>query len=207
MPAWGWVLIGLGILAAVLAVVVFAVRRTMASRRTERLRGRFGPEYDRTVRRSDGRRQAEARLSEREERRQRLDIRPLSAESRDRYRERWHDVQAQFVDAPRAAVGAADALIQTVMVERGYPVEEFDRRADDLSVDHPRVVEHYRAGHRLAEGAGEDGTEELRRAMRHYRALFDELVDSPADEPVMRDRTSAERDARLDDDAAARPRH
>lgn len=176
MPVWGWVLIGLGILAAVVAVVVFAVRRTTAARRTQRLRGRFGPEYDRTVRRADDRRDAEARLTEREE--------------------------------PAASVGAADALIQTVMVERGYPVEDFDRRADDLSVDHPRVVEHYRAGHRLAQGAGDDGdgTEELRRAMRHYRALFDELVESPADEPVMRDRTSDGQDTRPDEQAAARPR-
>lgn len=207
MPAWGWVLIGLGILAAVVAMVVFAVRRTIAARRTQRLRGRFGPEYDRTVRRADGQKEAEARLTEREERRQRFDIRPLSTESRTLYRERWHDIQAQFVDAPAASVGAADALIQTVMVERGYPVEDFDRRADDLSVDHPRVVEHYRAGHRLAQGAGDDGTEELRRAMRHYRALFDELVESPEDEPVARERTSDGHDTRLDEEAAARPQH
>lgn len=194
MPAWGWIPIGL----AILALVALVAWRTLAARRTQRLRDRFGPEYDRTVRRTDGRRQAEAELSEREARRQRLDVRQLSPESRERYRERWHDVQAQFVDAPAAAVGAADALIQTVMVERGYPVEDFDRRADDLSVDHPRVVEHYRAGHRLAGSAGDDGTEELRRAMRHYRALFDELVDSPADEPVLRERTAEE--------SAAQPR-
>lgn len=188
MPAWGWVLIGLGIAA----VVALAVWRGLAARRTQRLRSRFGPEYDRTLERADGRRTAEAQLSEREARRQQFDIRPLSAESRERYRERWHDVQAEFVDAPAAAVGAADALIQTVMVERGYPVEDFDRRADDLSVDHPRVVEHYRAGHRLAQNAGDDGTEELRRAMRHYRALFDELVEAPEDEPVARERAADE---------------
>ena len=188
MPAWGWVLIGLGILA----VVVLAVWRGLATRRTQRLRARFGPEYDRTVERADGRKSAEAELADREARRHQLDVRPLPPESRERYVERWRDVQAQFVDAPGPAVGAADALIQTVMVERGYPVEDFDRRAADLSVDHPRVVEHYRQGRALATRAGEDGTEELRRAMRHYRALFEELVEPPEDEPVARERETAD---------------
>jgi hypothetical protein len=201
MPAWGWVLIGLGILA----LLALAVRRGLAARRTRHLRGRFGPEYDRTLERADGRRQAEAQLAEREARRERFDIRPLSPEARERYRARWHDVQARFVDAPAAAVASADALIQTVMAERGYPVEDFERRADDLSVDHPDVVEHYRHGHRLARRGGDDGTEDLRRAMQHYRALFDELVEAPADEPVARDPAAAERDARHEE-AGARPR-
>jgi hypothetical protein len=110
-------------------------------------------------------------------------------------------VQAQFVDDPRAAVASADSLIQSVMAERGYPVEDFDQRAADVSVDHPHVVENYRDGHRLAQASasGSDSTEDLRQAMRHYRALFDELVEPDADQPI-------EREQRSQDDAAERDR-
>ena len=94
--------------------------------------------------------------------------------------ESWRVVQAQFVDDPRGAVASADSMIQSVMRDCGYPVEDFDQRASDLSVDHAHVAEHYREGHRLAtESAhGDDSTEDLRHAMQHYRALFEELVDS-----------------------------
>jgi hypothetical protein len=175
MPVWAWVLIGV----AVALVVAFAVWQLVAQRRRHRLRDRFGPEYERTVNEADNRGEAEAELREREQRRAELDIRPLEPGARDRYRESWQQVQSEFVDHPAAAVGAADSLIQSVMVERGYPVEDFDDRVADVSVDHPRVVDNYRQGHRLARlsASGEGTTEDLRQAMTHYRALFDELVE------------------------------
>jgi hypothetical protein len=188
MPAWAWVLIAI----AVVVVLALMVWQALGVRRTKRLRTRFGPEYDRTVEGADSRRDAEAELTAREERRQQFDIRPLSDASRTRYRAQWRNVQAQFVDSPAGAVAAGDALIQSVMVERGYPVDDFDQRAADLSVDHPNVVEHYRDGHRLAQRAGEAPTEDLRQAMQHYRALFDELVEPPSEEPVARERATDE---------------
>jgi hypothetical protein len=190
MPAWAWVLLVIGAVIA-FAVVVWAA---LARRRTGRLQRQFGPEYDRVVGRTERRRDAEAELQAREERRQRLDIRPLSNAARDRYIDTWRIAQAQFVDDPRGAVATADVLIRSVMVERGYPVEDFEQRAADVSVDHPQVVENYRQGRRLAEAnaRGEDSTEDLRQAMRHYRALFEELVEPAADEPTAGERASAE---------------
>ena len=176
MPTWAWVVIAV----AVVAVVAAAVWRWTVRRHTERLRGQFGPEYDRAVETADSRREAEAELAAREERREQFELRELPPSARSRYVESWRAVQAQFVDDPRAAVASADSMIQSVMHDCGYPVEDFDQRASDLSVDHPDVVEHYREGHRLAEQSarGDDSTEDLRRAMQHYRALFEELVDS-----------------------------
>lgn len=190
MPAWVWVLIALGVVA-VLAVVLW---QALARRRTGRLQRQFGPEYDRAVGDAESRRDAEAELQAREERRRRLDVRPLTQAARDRYTETWRMTQAQFVDDPRGAVAAADSLIQSVMSERGYPVEDFEQRAADVSVDHPRVVENYREGHRLAQASagGDDSTEALRRAMQHYRALFDELVEPAADEPTAGERDLAD---------------
>lgn len=174
MPIWGWVLIAI----AAAVVVGFAVWQWATERRTSHLRERFGPEYDRLAGRTGRRRDVEAELSSRETRREELDIRQLPASSRERYLESWQDVQARFVDDPRGALGSAEALLQDAMSERGYPVEDFEQRAADVSVDHPDVVENYREGHRLAEAPAADGdeTENLRRAMQHYRALFEELV-------------------------------
>src|SRR5438105_807785 len=126
--------------AVVVAGIVWAAART---RRTKALKGRFGPEYDRVAADAPSRREAEAELREREQRRDELDIRPLDPEARKRYRTRWQEVQARFVDDPEASVAAADSMIQNVMRERGYPVEDFDTRAADLSVDHSEVVENY----------------------------------------------------------------
>jgi len=179
MPGWGWVLIAVAVVIAV-ALVVW---RGLQARRTRTLQDRFGPEYDRTVERTDDRREAEADLAARAKRRDELDIRPLPAAARERYLDEWQHVQARFVDDPRGAVEEADALIQSVMRDRGYPVDDFEQRAADVSVDHPNVVESYRAGHRLAGG----GTEDRRQAMVHYRTLFDELVDEVADRPLARD--------------------
>jgi FtsZ-interacting cell division protein ZipA len=179
MPGWGWALIAVG----VIIVVALVVWQAMTAKRTRALQQRFGPEYDRTVDRADGKREAEADLAARAKRRDELDIRPLPTASRDRYVEQWQHVQARFVDDPRGAVQEADTLIQSVMRERGYPVDDFDQRAADISVDHPQVVENYRNGHRLASG----DTEAQRQAMVHYRALFDELVDETSDRPMSRD--------------------
>jgi hypothetical protein len=174
MPAWGWIVIVIG--ALLVAGVAWLV---VTRRRTEHLRSRFGPEYNRVVSSADSRRQAESELAAREARRDDLEIKPLRQESRARYTEEWKSVQADFVDEPAGAVARADSLLQQVMEERGYPIEKFDQRAADLSVDHPKVVENYREGHRLATRSSGNGaeTEDLRQAMRHYRALFEELVE------------------------------
>jgi cytoskeletal protein RodZ len=179
MPGWVWALVAVG----VIIVVALVVWQALKTKRTRTLQDRFGPEYDRTVERADDRREAEADLAARAKRRDELDIRPLPTASRDRYLEEWQRVQARFVDDPSGAVQEADTLIQSVMRERGYPVDDFEQRAADISVDHPQVVENYRNGHRLASG----DTEEQRQAMVHYRALFDELVEDTSDRPLSRD--------------------
>lgn len=197
MPSWVWVLIAI-VVVALVAVVVW---QALARRRTGRLQEQFGPEYERALGTTDSKQEAEAELQAREERRRQLEIRPLPQASRDRYLQSWQSVQAQFVDDPRAAVASADSLIQSVMAERGYPIEDFDQRAADVSVDHPQVVENYREGHRLAQASaeGSDSTEDLRQAMRHYRALFDELVEPATEQATTRE----QRD--LQDDVAPQP--
>jgi len=188
MPSWVWVVIALAAVV-VLAIVVW---QALARRRTGQLQEQFGPEYDRTVGTAESKREAEAELQAREERRRELEIRPLPSAARYRYLEAWQGVQSQFVDDPSAAVARADELIQSVMSERGYPVEDFEQRAADVSVDHPQVVENYREGHRLAQSSanGSGSTEDLRQAMRRYRALFDDLVEPAADDPTARERQS-----------------
>jgi hypothetical protein len=185
MPWWVWMLIAI----AVVAVLAGAILQALARRRTSRLQQRFGPEYERTLNRADSKREAEAELRAREQRRRQLEIRPLSQAARDHYRESWASVQAEFVDDPHGAVASADSLIRSVMADCGYPVEDFDQRAADLSVDHPQVVDNYRQGRRLAQASadGSDSTEDLRQAMRHYRALFDELVEPDVDRPTRRE--------------------
>ena len=196
MPAWVWVLIAIAVVA-ILAVVVW---QALMRRQTGRLQEQFGPEYERTLGEADSRRDAEAELQARKERRQQIDVRPLSQAARDRYLQSWQEVQSHFVDDPREAVASADSLIQSVMAERGYPVEDFEQRAADISVDHPQVVENYRHGHRLAQASanGRDSTEDLRQAMRHYRKLFDELAEPAADEPTTRDHLDTEQDTDVD---------
>ena len=196
MPTWGWILIA----AAAVLLVVAIVMAMRSRRRTEQLQSKFGPEYDRTIESADSRRKAESELAARQERREQLDIRPLSSAARERYTTQWQTVQAQFVDDPRTAVASADSQIQSVMEERGYPVEDFEQRAADVSVDHPHVVENYRQGHNLAKASadGSDSTENLRQAMRHFRALFEEIVEPPADQPIGRDQGDTERSAVAD---------
>ena len=186
MPIWAWILIAAGVVVG--AVLVLAV---LSRQRTKRLQERFGPEYDRTVERRGGRREGEAELASRVDRREELEIRPLSPEARERYLVSWRRVQANFVDDPAAAVGEADKLVGAVMSDRGYPMDDFEQRADDISVDHPQVVERYRSAHGIAKknDEGEATTEDLRQAVQHYRALFEELLEPAEDEPLEREQT------------------
>jgi hypothetical protein len=175
------------IAAAVIAVAGLIYWASVNRRRT-RLRERFGPEYDRMIEQRGDRRDVESELALREKRRRKLEIVPLDPEARDEYARRWRDTQARFVDEPGPAVGEADRLVQEVMGERGYPVEDFSQREADLSVDHPTVLEHYRAAHaiNLAQSQGQASTEDLRQAMVHYRTLFEELLETGPDEQEYR---------------------
>jgi hypothetical protein len=173
------------LVVALIAVIGVAVWLYLQKRRTEKLRTSFGPEYDRAVRAHDGKGKAERVLEERKERVEQLQIRALSPDERDRFVERWHSTQAQFVDDPGGATREADELVGEVMQARGYPVGDFEQRAADVSVDHPRVVEHYRAAHAIAlrSDDGDADTEEARQAFVHYRALFDDLLEVEAPAP------------------------
>jgi hypothetical protein len=166
---------------AVLAAALLAVVAWMYSQRQRRarLRTRFGPEYDRTLREAGGPDKADAVLEERVRRVERFKIRPLSREQGQAFAAEWRRVQSLFVDDPDGAVASADRLVTEAMAARGYPIEDFDTRAADLSVDHPRVVENYRSARalELRRQRGEAGTEELRQAVVNYRALFDDLLD------------------------------
>ena len=174
MSTWVWIVI----VAAVVVAIGIVVWLAMRARRTQTLKEGFGREYDRTVDQAGGRRDAERELRERQKRHDELDIRPLSPEARDRYAAEWEDVQLRFVDDPSGAVRDADALVQQVMRERGYPVDDFEQRAADISVDHPDLVERYRTADGIARAneRGESTTEDLRHSVRHYRALFQELL-------------------------------
>ena len=166
------------IILAVIAVLAIGGWLFMQRRRSEHLRSRFGPEYEQALEEKGSRGKAEAELAKREKRVEKLDIRPLEPAARQGFIQRWTEVQATFVEEPPQAVASADDLLAEVMRARGYPVADFDQRAGDLSVDHPKVVELYRSGHEIAlrHERGEADTEDLRQAMIHYRALFDELV-------------------------------
>ena len=173
------------VLVLVLLVVAAIVAALVAqSRKRKRLQSTFGPEYDRTVESSNRRRDAERELAEREQRRRELDIRPLPAEDRRVFSERWRSTQADFVDQPEHAVRQADALVTEVMGRRGYPVGDFEQMSRDVSVDHATVVQEYRAAHEISELNDRDGatTEQLRQAMVHYRALFTDLLSDSDDD-------------------------
>jgi len=146
--------------------------------RSSHLKERFGPEYERTRSRVGDARRAESALEAREKRVETLRLRPLSEDERARFAEVWRHVQTLFVDDPKGAIGEADRLVNDVMTARGYPVADFQQRSADISVDHPVVVEHYRAARSIAERNERDTatTEDLRQAVIHYRALFDDLL-------------------------------
>ena len=197
MDTWVWIVIA-AVVVAVVAIVAIVVMRQR--RRTE-LRESFGSEYERAVAREGDVRKGESDLMARRERRAELDIRPLSPQSRTTYARSWEQTQARFVDNPATALAQADALIIAVMEERGYPMDDFERRAEDISVDHPDVVQHYRAAHDISVRVDEDpnastsstvsdvSTEDLRQGLVHYRALFQELLEPDQDEPS-RDRAT-----------------
>jgi len=163
------------VLALLVVLALFAGRR----RRSRKLREQFGPEYDRTVAEAGDRKEAESRLQERTARRQGLDVVPLDPADRDRYVEAWRQTQARFVDEPAEATREADRLITAVMRQRGYPIDDFEQRAADISVDHPQVVDDYRAAQAIASAneRSEASTEDLRQALVHYRSLFEELLE------------------------------
>ena len=171
------------VLAAFLvgAALAFFAYRAYRERETGRIRSHFGPEFERLAG-ERGASAAERELAHREKRAASFDVRPLATQDRRLFQMRWQDVQKEFVDDPKASLAHADALLGEVMAARGYPVKDFDQRAADLSVEHPVVVQHYHAAHEIAlrHRDGKSTTEDLRQAMIHYRALFEELVsDNP----------------------------
>src|ERR1700732_5222923 len=174
-------------ISIVVAVAVIAVVGILAwffnrKRRTERLRTQFGgAEYDRAVKEGGGQRKAEAVLDQLADRVEGLHIRELVQGDRTRFVDSWTKVQARFVDSPGGAVTDADQLLGDVMSTRGYPVGDFEQRAADISVDHPSVLENFRAAHEIAvrPTRGQASSEEFRQAMIHYRTLFEELVAEP----------------------------
>ncbi len=170
------------IVLLVIVVVVIAALAFLAirKRRSVQLRERFGPEYDRVVRREGDVRKAENVLELRQKRREMFQLRPLSPADRSEFARRWNDVQAQFVDNPKGAVTNADNLVSQVMQARGYPMSDFEQSASDISVDYPEVVENYRGAHDIAlrHSRGQASTEDLRRAMVHYRTLFQQLLEA-----------------------------
>jgi hypothetical protein len=169
-----------GAVIVIIAVVAWLYVRKRKNT-TADLRQKFGPEYERAVMTHGSERKAEAKLADREKRVEKLNIRDLDSMEHERFYERWEAVQSRFVDSPKGAVAEADDLVSSVMKARGYPVSDFDQRAADISVDHPRVMENYRSAHEIALRVGKDqaSTEELRTAMIHYRSLFEELVQVP----------------------------
>ena len=175
MDTWVWIVTGVVVAIVVLGVLASVLR----TRQSRSLRDRFGREYDRTVDKAGGRREAEQELRQREKRHDELELRPLSQDVRERYLQQWQVTQGQFVDDPKGAMSKADDLVQRVMRDRGYPVDDFEQRAADISVEHPDLVEKYRTANGIARASerGEASTEDLRHSVRHYRALFVELLE------------------------------
>jgi len=188
MDAWVWIVIGAIVVVLVVAVVAAYVLR---QQRRRELRETFGAEYELAVAREGDVRQGESDLIARRKRRDKLDIRPLSPSSRDEYARTWEQTQARFVDDPADALRQADTLIIAVMRERGYPMDDFEQRADDISVDHPDVVQRYRSAHDISTRVDDDrdestetsvSTEDMRQGFVHYRALFQQLLEPEASE-------------------------
>jgi hypothetical protein len=184
-PLWIW--IAVGALALIIVAALFA--RGTRRARTAQLRDKFGAEYDHAVHETGKRKVAERDLLARVDEVGKYNIRPFTVAERDRFRGDWSLIEKRFMERPTTAVVEADELVAEMMRVRGYPMGDFDKHAKDLSVTHPRIVEHYRAGHRVMDGTpGNASTEDLRQSMLHYRALFDELVrdvrdDVPGDVP------------------------
>lgn len=174
------VVVGAAVLIALALTFAFMSRR----RGRRQLQQQFGPEYDRTLAATGDPKQADAQLQERVKQRERLQLRPLSGIDRDAFAQEWRQIQSRFVDAPEESLGSADGLLNRVMRARGYPVDDFDRQADLVSVDHPQLVDNYRKAHTVRDAAhqGPVETEQQRHALLAYRSLFAELLDQPASE-------------------------
>lgn len=179
------------LLVAVLVIAAILLALTMATRRrqTEGLKKQFGPEYEHAVNKYGGSHKAEAELLARQKRVGTFDIHPLAAGEGVRFQEQWKQTQAEFVDAPDKAVTEADRLVKQVMLQRGYPVGDFDHRAADISVDRPTALTHYRKAHEIAlkQEKGQATTEDLRQAMVHYRALFNDMLEPDIAEKAIKD--------------------
>lgn len=173
------IVVAAAVILIIVALMWLFVRRRRSA--TAALRQKFGPEYDRAVLAQGSERKAQSNLADREVRVEKLKIREIEWAEHEQFSKRWESVQSRFVDSPKGAVIEADDLVSSVMKVRGYPVSDFDQRAADISVDHPRVVENYRSAHEIAlrVGKNEATTEDLRTAMIHYRSLFEELVMVP----------------------------
>jgi hypothetical protein len=167
------------IIVAIVTLVAIGVILYFRQQRSRMLRSRFGPEYEQAVHQYGSSTKAEDALLVRQKRMERIDIRPLAPQERDRFAEQWRQTQSQFVDDPSGAIDRADQLVCEVMRSRGYPMTDFDGRAEDLSVHHPSVIRNYRAAHAIANKRGRPGTntEDLRLALVFYRDLFDELLE------------------------------
>jgi hypothetical protein len=192
------VVLALGLIAA--GVMLFQRRRT------QRLQEHYGPEYERSLSQTGNRRAAEAQLSEREKRHRELDIRDLRSDERERFAASWADIQREFVDDPKRAVHDADMLVLDIMRTRGYPVGDdggdFERRAEDISVEHPDVVQHYREAHAVRDATerGDVDTENQRSAVTSYRSLVTALLDDHGDDDRDRNRDDRNRDDHSRDD-------
>ena len=176
--------LGVIITIVIVVIIVVAVAASIVARRrrSAHLRERFGPEYRHTVERARGRRAAEKDLREREKRRASYQIRPLGDGAAAQYREEWTGIQQRFVDQPAEAVQQADLLVARMMRESGYPMDDFEHRAGDISVDHPEVAQHYREAHAVAVAQldGTADTEQMRQAVTRYRELVDVLLRNNA---------------------------
>ena len=180
MPISEWIVIA--VVAVVLIVAAFvAISMVRFRTRTKRLKQHYGTEYERVLDETGSEKGAVRELTTRERAHDKLDIVALSPAAHSDFSARWQEVQAGFVDNPATAVGVADRLVTEVMRERGYPVDEFDRRAADISVDHPQIVDNYRAAHSIHSTEQQADTEQQREAFVHYRALFEKLLETPTD--------------------------
>lgn len=179
----------------IVAVLAFLGFRMAQRRQTERLRGQYGPEYDRAIDQTGSQREAESALRDRSKRHEKYELRSLDSAERADFERRWSDVQAQFVDDPGTAVRNADKLVSDVMTARGYPSDSFEQRADDLSVRHAELTQRYREGRRVAQAnlEGRVDTEDLRQAVTNYRSLVQALLADDGD-PNQRDDTRPERE-------------
>jgi hypothetical protein len=178
MPVWEWILIGAVAVVLIVSAVV-AVSMVSFRTKTKRLKQHYGTEYERVVDETGSEKGAVRELTTRQRKRDKLDIVPLTPSALSEFTARWHEVQAGFVDNPATAVGVADRLVTEVMRQRGYPVDDFDRRAADISVDHPQIVDNYRAAHGIHVSEQHANTEQQREAFVHYRALFEKLLETP----------------------------